>query len=86
MPSPRPRPESGLPVAFEATVTDDNRADVDLFVQEGGEAIYVEAKENLDLASGDRVLVRGKTRESLVSMCSATALQYSIMERLPSPC
>lgn len=54
----------GLPVAFEATVTYYNRSDIDLFVQDGGEAIYVETKPNQDLTSGDRVLVRGKTRDS----------------------
>jgi diguanylate cyclase (GGDEF)-like protein len=54
----------GLHVAFEATVTYYNRSDVDLFVQEGGEAMYVETKPNEDLAPGDRVLVRGKTRDS----------------------
>ncbi|MGA7523883.1 MAG: GGDEF domain-containing protein [Acidobacteriaceae bacterium] len=54
----------GLPVAFDATVTYYNPSDVDLFVQDGGEAIYVETKRNEDLAPGDRVLVRGKTRDS----------------------
>jgi diguanylate cyclase (GGDEF)-like protein len=54
---------AGLPVAFEATVTY-YWNDVDLFVQEGGEAIYVETKPNKHLVPGDRVLVRGKTRDS----------------------
>ena len=54
----------GLPVAFEATVTYYNWTDVDLFVQEGTEAIYVQTKPNQDLAPGDHVLVRGKTRDS----------------------
>jgi hypothetical protein len=54
----------GLPVAFEATVTYYNRSDVDLFVQEDGEAIYVETKPNEDMRPGDRVLVRGRTRDS----------------------
>ncbi|HUD56073.1 MAG TPA: GGDEF domain-containing protein [Terracidiphilus sp.] len=55
---------AGLPVAFEATVTYYNRSDVDLFVQEGNEAIYVETKPNEDLALGDRVLIKGKARDS----------------------
>jgi diguanylate cyclase (GGDEF)-like protein len=55
---------AGLPVAFEAVVTYYNKSDVDLFVQEGDEAIYVETKPNKDLVTGDRVLVRGKTRDS----------------------
>ena len=54
---------AGLPVAFEATVTY-YWNDIDLFVQEGGEAIYVETKPNQSLVPGDRVLVRGKTRDS----------------------
>ena len=54
----------GLPVAFEATVTYYNKSDVDLFVQDGNEAIYVETKPNQNLVPGDRVLVRGKTRNS----------------------
>ncbi|MGA2168488.1 MAG: GGDEF domain-containing protein [Terracidiphilus sp.] len=60
----RPDAQKGLPVAFEATVTYYNSSDVDLFVQEGTEAIYVQTKPNQDLAPGDRVLVRGKTRDS----------------------
>jgi diguanylate cyclase (GGDEF)-like protein len=54
----------GLPVAFDATVTYYNPSDVDLFAQDGGEAIYVETKRNEHLSPGDRVLVRGKTRDS----------------------
>ena len=56
--------QKGLPVAFEATVTYYTRTGIDLFVQDGGEAIYVETKPFQDLAPGDRVLVRGKTRDS----------------------
>src|SRR5580658_11304432 len=40
----------GLPVAFEATVTYYNPTDVDLFVQDGDEAIYVETERNRVLA------------------------------------
>ncbi|HUN86130.1 MAG TPA: GGDEF domain-containing protein [Terracidiphilus sp.] len=54
----------GLPVVFEATVTYYNPSDVDLFVQDGGEAVYVETKRNEPLVPGDRVLVRGTTRAS----------------------
>ena len=56
--------QGGLPVAFEATVTYYNPSNVDLFVQDDGVAIYVETKQNQDLTTGDRVLVRGKTRAS----------------------
>ncbi len=54
----------GLPVAFEGTVTYYNRNDIDLFVQDGDEAVYVETKAQLDIAPGDWVLVRGVTRGS----------------------
>ena len=50
--------------AFEATVTYYDTSDVDLFVQEGGEAIYVETKAHQDLRPGDRVLIHGKVRNS----------------------
>lgn len=53
-----------LPVAFEATVTYYMRGDKDLFLQDGDFAIYAEVPLNLNLAPGDRVLVRGKTRAS----------------------
>jgi hypothetical protein len=46
-----------LLVAFEATVTYYDRTDVDLFVQDGSEAIYVKTKPNEDLVAGDRVFV-----------------------------
>ena len=46
-----------LPVAFEATVIYYNKSDVDLFVQDGDEAMYVETKQDEDLTPGDRVQV-----------------------------
>ena len=54
----------GLPVAFEATVTYYRDADSNLFVQQGGEAIYVYFKQHAGLVSGDRVLVKGVTLDS----------------------
>ena len=59
--------QSGVPVAFEATVTYYDKTNVDLFVQDGNDAIYVETKTNEDLVTGDRVLVRGKTRDSFTA-------------------
>jgi len=60
----KPEAQKGLPVTFEATVTYYTRTGVDLFVQDGGEAIYVETKPLQDLVPGDHVLVQGKTRDS----------------------
>jgi len=53
-----------IPVRFEASVTYYKKGDVDLFVQDGDTAVYVEATPNLGLATGDRVLVTGVTRAS----------------------
>jgi diguanylate cyclase (GGDEF)-like protein len=75
----------GLPVAFEGTVTYYNSSDVDLFVQDGGEAIYVETKRNEDISPGDRVLVHGKTRDSFspdVLSHTVTVLRHGT---LPKP-
>lgn len=72
---------SGLPVAFEATVTYYNPGDVDLFVQDRGEAVYVETKRGEEFAPGDRVLVKGKTRGSFtpdVLSDSVTVLHHGL--------
>ncbi|HLY41941.1 MAG TPA: GGDEF domain-containing protein [Terracidiphilus sp.] len=52
------------PVAFEGTVTYYAKHDVDMFVQDGDDAIYVQVKQDLNVAIGDRVLVEGSTRAS----------------------
>ncbi len=75
----------GLPVAFEATVTYCDKNGVDLFVQEGDEAINVEIKPDSQLVPGDRVLVRGKTRGSFgtdVVGSAVTLLHHGVP---PSP-
>ena len=53
-----------LPVAFEATVTYFRWYEKTLFVQDGDVAIFVMATTDAKLHPGDRVLVRGTTRES----------------------
>jgi hypothetical protein len=50
-----------LPVGFEATITYYNPKDIDMFVQDGDEAIYVQAAKGANLVPGDRVLVQGHT-------------------------
>src|SRR5664280_2315870 len=70
-----------LPVAFEASVTYYRKGNVDLFVQDGDLAIYVETTPNANLITGDRVLVRGKTRASFrpeVLSDSVTFLRHGI--------
>ena len=53
-----------LPATFEGTVTYYEKSNVDLFVQDGEVAIYVETQPGLDIVTGDRVLVQGTTRAS----------------------
>jgi diguanylate cyclase (GGDEF)-like protein len=75
----------GIPVAFEATVTYYNPGDVDLFVQDNGQAIYVEFEPGHGLLPGDRVLVRGRTRASFttdVTDATATLVRHG---SLPKP-
>ena len=69
-----------LPVAFESTVTYYRGYENNLFVEDGGEAIYVQAPTDAKLVPGDRVLVRGKTQESfnpIVVSDSITVLRHS---------
>jgi diguanylate cyclase (GGDEF)-like protein len=78
----------GIPVAFQATVTYYNPSDVDLFVQDNGEALYVETKQNQNFRPGDRVLVRGRSRASFtpdVVADSVTVLGHgSVPEPVPA--
>ena len=53
-----------LPVAIEANVTYYKKGDMDLFVQDGDIAIYVETSKTTKVSAGDRVLVVGHTRAS----------------------
>src|SRR5581483_3743925 len=53
-----------LPVAFEGAGTYYEKGNIDLFVQDGDAAIYVETTPDLQVAAGDRVLVEGVTRPS----------------------
>jgi diguanylate cyclase (GGDEF)-like protein len=73
---------SGVPVAFEGTVTFYDPSNVGLFVQDGGQAIYVETKRNENLVPGDRVLVKGRTRSSFnadVLSNSVTVLHHGAL-------
>lgn len=53
-----------LPVAFEATVTYFRGYERTLFVQDGDAAIYVQATTRMELLPGDRISIRGVTKES----------------------
>jgi diguanylate cyclase (GGDEF)-like protein len=77
--------QKGLPVAFEATVTYYTRSGVDLFVQDAGEAIYVETKPLQDFAPGDQVLVKGKARDSFHTDVLSSSVTRLGSGTLPAP-
>jgi hypothetical protein len=77
--------QGGQLVAFEATVTYYNPSDIDLFVQDGGEAIYVQATRNERLVPGDRVLVRGKTRDSFATDILSESVTVLSHGPVPAP-
>lgn len=52
-----------LPVEFEATVTYFRGYEHALFVQDGDSAVYVETPTNLLLFPGDRVVIKGATKD-----------------------
>jgi diguanylate cyclase (GGDEF)-like protein len=56
--------EDALPVSFEATVTYFKSDEGSLFVEDGGQAIYVLATTGATLIPGDRVLINGTTQPS----------------------
>ena len=53
--------DRGLPVAFQATVTNYRADEGNLFVQDGDAGLYVKATTTNKLAPGDRVLIKGTT-------------------------
>ncbi|HMD77406.1 MAG TPA: hypothetical protein VKG86_08530, partial [Terracidiphilus sp.] len=63
-----------LPVVFQATVTYNRSYERILFMQDGGEGIYVGYPTPLKLVPGDRVEVRGKTRRSFSPIVEADSI------------
>ena len=63
-----------LPVDFEATVTFYRSYESTLFVQDGDTAVYVQPVKLYDLQPGDRIRVRGITRESFRPFVDAATL------------
>jgi diguanylate cyclase (GGDEF)-like protein len=74
-----------LPAAFEATVTYYRNFDTDLFVQDEDQAIYVDFKAGANLVPGDRVLVRGETRESFRPIVAAESVTLLHHGSVPKP-
>ena len=74
-----------LPVAFEATVTYARWYEGTLFVEDGGDSIYVQAPLDVRVAPGDRVLVRGKTDDSYRPQVLAASVTLLHPGELPRP-
>jgi diguanylate cyclase (GGDEF)-like protein len=68
-----------IPVDFEATVTFYRNYEGTLFVEDGGNAIYVQPATEMVLTPGDRVRIQGVTHDSfrpIVSASSITVLRH----------
>jgi diguanylate cyclase (GGDEF)-like protein len=74
-----------IPVAFEATVTYYEKGNIDLFVQDRNAAIYVETIPDLQVTTGDRVLVEGVTRASFRPEILATRVSVVRHGMPPTP-
>ncbi len=74
-----------IPVAFEATVTFYLAYEKSLFVQDGETAIYVQTTVNLPLKPGDRILVRGFTRDSFRPIIISDNVTFLHHGDLPKP-
>ncbi|HEY2466769.1 MAG TPA: GGDEF domain-containing protein [Terracidiphilus sp.] len=74
-----------IPVAFEGSVTYYEKGNVDLFVQDGKDAIYIESASDLNLKSGDRVRVEGFTRASFRPEIAARRVTFLHHGTPPSP-
>jgi diguanylate cyclase (GGDEF)-like protein len=76
---------AALPAAFEATVTYYDPSDVDLFVQDGDEALYIQTQPGEPLVPGDRVLIQGKTRDSFTPDVISDKVTVIRHGTLPAP-
>ncbi|HVU46535.1 MAG TPA: GGDEF domain-containing protein [Terracidiphilus sp.] len=75
----------GVPVAFEATVTYFRGYQHELFVQDGQDAIYVQATTSAALVPGDRVLVKGTTQASFRPIVVSSDITQLHHGDLPKP-
>jgi diguanylate cyclase (GGDEF)-like protein len=74
-----------IPVAFEATVTYYRGYEHTLFVQDGDSAIYVQVATNQNFEAGDRILIRGYTRDSFRPIVVSNSLTFLHHGTLPKP-
>jgi diguanylate cyclase (GGDEF)-like protein len=74
-----------VPVSFEATVTYFRAYEKTLFVQDGDNAIYVQATTRLNLEPGDRILIHGYTRDSFRPIVMSDDLKFLHHGDVPKP-
>jgi len=74
-----------VPVSFEATVTYFRSYEKTLFVQDGDNAIYVQATTRLNLEPGDRILIHGYTRDSFRPIVISDDLKFLHHGDVPKP-
>jgi diguanylate cyclase (GGDEF)-like protein len=75
---------AGVPVSFEATVTYYRGFEHKLFVQDGDFSAFVFATVDTKLLPGDRVLVKGETRESfrpIVISHDVTVMHHGVLPK-----
>ncbi len=73
------------PVAFEATVTYFLKFDSALFLQDGGDTIYVHVDPNSTWVAGDRILVKGTMQASFRPIVVASTVTLLHRGVLPKP-
>jgi diguanylate cyclase (GGDEF)-like protein len=77
--------KQALPVAFEATVTYFRGNEKTLYVQDGDAAIFVLATTGARLNPGDRVLIKGTTRDSFRPIVVSSDITLLHRGDLPAP-
>ncbi|HTJ30463.1 MAG TPA: diguanylate cyclase [Acidobacteriaceae bacterium] len=75
----------GIPVDLEGVVTYYSPKDVDLFLQQNGEGLYVQTAIGQNLQPGDRIQVKGKTRDSFRTDILADSVTFLGHGSLPPP-
>jgi diguanylate cyclase (GGDEF)-like protein len=75
----------GVPVEFQADVTYFRGYQHELFVQDGQEAIYVQATTGAALVPGDRVLIKGTTQASFRPLVLSSDITLLHHGDLPKP-
>jgi diguanylate cyclase (GGDEF)-like protein len=74
-----------LPVDLTGVVTYSNAAEGDLFIQEGNGWIYVQPNKRYVLATGSRVVVKGRTGASYNTQILAASIEVTGKAPLPRP-